>query len=253
MGTAATVGGDVVGLLWAYRLRDVSPVSGGYSRGVGDGADVPSMGLRERKVKRTRADLIDNAVHLCLSVGYDNTTVESIAAAADVSSRTFSRYFATKDEVFMAVLDAVSDDIIAEVSVQSDELGPLEALRAAHMAVLRRIADRPYGQPSADQIALMLRVVNSSDVLRKRAIEYRNDRVMKILAERAGVSTDDRKLRLAVSLFNVTVVTACAGLVDETEPGLLGPGAMLERMEVAFADLAEFAADLSRVSPAGTD
>jgi AcrR family transcriptional regulator len=211
------------------------------------------MGMRERKVQRTRADLIDAAVHLCLSVGYENTTVESIAAAADVSSRTFCRYFATKDEVFMAVLDAVSDDIAAEVSVQSDELGPLEALRAAHAAVFRRIADRPYGQPSADQIALMLRVVNSSHVLRKRAIEYRNDRVMKILADRAGVSTDDRKLRLAVSLFNVTLVTACAGLVDETEPGLLGPGAVLERMDAAFADVAEFAADLRRASPARTD
>jgi AcrR family transcriptional regulator len=209
-------------------------------------ADTPYTTLRERKAQRTRAELIDAAVKLCLSVGYENTTIELISTAADVSPRTFNRYFSTKDAVFLAVLDAVSDDVVAEVSRQSEHLGPLETMRAAHVAVFNRIADRPYGQPSADQVTLMLRVINSSDALRKKAIEYRNPRVMQILADRAGVPLDDRRLDLARTLFNVTVVTACANLVAETEPALLGPRVMVQCLEEAFAQLTEMAADLKR-------
>jgi AcrR family transcriptional regulator len=227
-------------------VEDVSLANVDYSRDVANVADTPYTTLRERKAQRTRAELIDAAVKLCLSVGYENATIELISTAADVSPRTFNRYFSTKDAVFLAVLDAVSDDVVAEVSRQSEHLGPLETMRAAHVAVFNRIADRPYGQPSADQVTLMLRVINSSDALRKKAIEYRNPRVMKILADRAGVPLDDRRLELARTLFNVTVVTACANLVAETEPALLGPRVMAECLEEAFAQLTEMAADLKR-------
>jgi AcrR family transcriptional regulator len=141
-------------------------VAGG--RGVLNGGGSRPSGLRERMAQRTRADLIDAAVKLCLSVGYERTTVEMIAGEADVSTRTFSRYFASKDAVFLAVMDPVSDDLVFEVSSQSRSVGPLEAMRAAYVAVFTRIAECPYGCPSADQVAVMLRVVNSSERLRKK-------------------------------------------------------------------------------------
>ena len=218
-----------------------------------NGAEMPKSSLRARKAQRTRAELIDAAVTLCLSVGYDNATVEMIAATAEVSPRTFSRYFATKDAVFLAVLDVVADAVVAEVSRQSARLGPIEALRAAHVAVFTRIAEVPYGRPSADQLAVMLRVINSSDALRKKAIDYRNERAVTILADRAGVAEDDRQLQLAMTLFNVTAVTAFANLVADTEDALLGPRLMVERMQEAFGQLAEMAADLDPASfPAAT-
>lgn len=74
---------------------------------VGDVGAGSELGLRERKKQRTRATLINAAVQLCLEQGYEKTTVDQIAAAADVSSRTFSRYFATKDAVYLALLDAL--------------------------------------------------------------------------------------------------------------------------------------------------
>jgi transcriptional regulator GlxA family with amidase domain len=55
----------------------------------------PPLGLRERKKQRTHATLIDAAVELCERQGFERTTVDQIAAIADVSPRTFSRYFAT--------------------------------------------------------------------------------------------------------------------------------------------------------------
>ena len=72
-------------------------------------------GLRERKKIRTRAALIDAAMELCLKQGYEQTTVEQIAASADVSPRTFSRYFATKDAVFLTLLDDYAHAVAEEL------------------------------------------------------------------------------------------------------------------------------------------
>src|SRR4051812_5221769 len=98
--------------------------------------DEPPKGLRERKKQRTRARLIDAAMSLCLEQGYEQTTVEQIAAAADVAPRTFSRYFATKDAVFLTLIEDFAEQLVIELAAVPDEVGPLEALRAATVATL---------------------------------------------------------------------------------------------------------------------
>ncbi|OFJ51344.1 TetR/AcrR family transcriptional regulator [Mycolicibacterium grossiae] len=202
----------------------------------------PRPGLRERKKQNTRRLLVDAAVELCLRQGYENTTVEQIAAAAEISTRTFSRYFATKDAVFLAVLDDLVGEIVAELEARPDEEGPMEALRAAHVAVLTRVSDGPLAGLNANRIALILRIVNSSEHLRQAAIDYRSPAALEALARKMGVSPDDQELDLGIALFSTTIVRACQDLAGTGDD--VAPHVVLDRLEGALSRVARFAAEL---------
>src|ERR1700683_970799 len=86
-------------------------------------------GLRERKKARTRASLREHALRLFRDQGYTATTVEQIAAAAEVSPSTFFRYFPTKEDLVLQ--DDMDTRLIEALSQQAGELRPVTAVPAA--------------------------------------------------------------------------------------------------------------------------
>ena len=58
--------------------------------------------LRDRRKRRTAEAIVAGALELFEARGFERTTVDQIAAAADISRRTFFRYFADKEELFFA-------------------------------------------------------------------------------------------------------------------------------------------------------
>ena len=86
-------------------------------------------GLRERKKARTRASLREHALRLFREQGYHETTVEMIAAAAEVSPSTFFRYFPTKEDLVLQ--DDMDTRIIEAFGNQPKNLSPIAAIRAA--------------------------------------------------------------------------------------------------------------------------
>jgi AcrR family transcriptional regulator len=217
---------------------------------VAERAEKSVPGLRERKKHRTRATLIDAAMALCLKNGYENITVEQIAADADVSPRTFSRYFATKDAVFLTLIEDYAHEVAIEFEKVPTDVGPLEAMRQAHVAVLTRVSSGQVGRISTDRIILMLRVINASATLRQAAFEFRHDVTEAILAKRMGVDLDDPKARLVSVVFSATIVTACGDLIADTDTVRLGPTVMVDRLNEAFGQVAVMASDLHAPAPA---
>ena len=90
---------------------------------------MPTLGLRERKKARTKAEIQRQALRLFDEQGYAETSVEQIAAAAEVSPSTFFRYYPTKDDVVLA--DFMDHRTMQWLIDAPAELGPLAALRHA--------------------------------------------------------------------------------------------------------------------------
>lgn len=98
-------------------------------------------GLRARKKQRTRAALIDAGLDLFCDAGYESTTVDEITAAADVSQRTFFRYFASKEELALAKA-AEFDGLVTEaLTVRPADEPPLRAMRGAVLDMLHAAAN----------------------------------------------------------------------------------------------------------------
>jgi AcrR family transcriptional regulator len=92
--------------------------------------DLPQhTSLRERKKARTRAAIREHALRLFREQGYQATTVEQIAAAAEVSPSTFFRYFPTKEDVVLQ--DGFDDRMFEAFDRQPPSLTPIAAMRAA--------------------------------------------------------------------------------------------------------------------------
>ena len=74
--------------------------------------------------------MIDAAVGICATGrASSGTTVDQIAAIADVSPRTFSRYFATKDAMRAGLIDDAIDLAAVELARQPSDISHFEALR----------------------------------------------------------------------------------------------------------------------------
>lgn len=191
-------------------------------------------GLRERKKQRTRAALVDVAARLCAERGYENTTVDQISEAADVSPRTFSRYFPSKEAVIGALIEDTSEHVAAALARQPFDITEHEALVRAHVAVLRATESGEPGAMSFDRLSGFLRIVNASPLLGLSAFTYRPEAptraVIAALADRMGVTVDHPAVRI---LFDTWAVLMAAAL---GVPGAdaVRPGVVADRIETTY-------------------
>lgn len=91
-------------------------------------AAMSEPGLRARKKAKTRRAIQDVALRLIGVQGYDATTIDQIAAAAEVSPSTCFRYFPTKEDIILQ--DEYDPQIFAALVAQGTG-APIEVMRSA--------------------------------------------------------------------------------------------------------------------------
>lgn len=93
-------------------------------------------GLRERKRRRTRQALVDAATRLFAERGYERTTVADIAAEAEVGTRTFFSYFASKEELLFPDAEERIDAAVRAIEERLPGDAPVDVLLRAFGQVL---------------------------------------------------------------------------------------------------------------------
>ena len=142
--------------------------------------------LRERKKARTREAIIDAALELFEQKGYDATTVEDIAAAAEVSPRTFFRYFDSKLDLIMVRSDTKHTLIGPLLLARPPEEGLLGAMRE----VMRGELDAQLDDPRVKrEFQVMLTTPSLRNLAREHFYEEEAEMVPAIAA-RLGVAPD---------------------------------------------------------------
>jgi AcrR family transcriptional regulator len=170
--------------------------------------------LRERKKARTRAALREHALRLFREQGYYATTVEQIAAAAEVSPSTFFRYFPTKEDVILQ--DDMDTRMIDAFSRQPPELSPIAAIRAGV-----REAWESFTPQEWEQIREGAELSMHVPEIRARALnEFARtiNVIAEALAARAGRRPDDLRVRVLAGAM-VGVMMAITLPEKLAEPG----------------------------------
>jgi AcrR family transcriptional regulator len=180
------------------------------------------MGLRERKKIKLRRTIQGEALRLFAAQGYEQTTVEQIADAAETSTTTFYRYFATKEDV---VLDDDFDAVI-EAALASRPAGePLaDSFRAVTSAVVG-VADA-----DEDFHIARLRLMATVPALQARYAGQEFATVAlfaRALADRTGRSADDYQVELTAAA--VTAVAFTAGRRWAAEGGATPISALIDQ------------------------
>jgi AcrR family transcriptional regulator len=189
-------------------------------------------GLRERKKARTRAALREHGLRLFREQGYHATTVEQIAAAADVSPSTFFRYFPTKEDLVLQ--DDMDTRMLAALARQPAGLAPIAAFRAA-----TREALASYTGADLDLLRQNLVLTLTVPEVRARAFDEfaRSIEAMsEALARRAGRPADDIAVR-TIAGATIGVVMSIAMPWDGAGTGADGQGIeeMFQRIDEALA------------------
>ncbi|WP_439675406.1 TetR family transcriptional regulator [Embleya sp. MST-111070] len=181
---------------------------------------VAPAGLRERKKIKTRRAIRCEAYRLFREHGYDATTVDQIAEAAEISPSTFFRYFPSKEDV---VLTDEYDPMLVEILRSAPEgTSLIRIVRTGVVDALRRIM-REEGEEMITRMSLVVGV----PALRRRSYEQQIE-TWRLMAEtyaaRTGRSAQDFDLRVAVSSINAAMADA---ILTWAEGGCVGDPAVL--------------------------
>ena len=165
------------------------------------------LGLRERKKRRTREAVRLAAFELFQKQGYPNTTIEQIAELADVSPRTFFRYFPNK--AALLIPDHLMDPIIEFFLAAPPELRPIPAYRHALEQVFSGMAGAEWGEEMARQ-QLLYTLPEAAAALYNEYI-HTIELITGALAERLNRSAEDPQLRIAAGAMTGVMMAALHG------------------------------------------
>jgi AcrR family transcriptional regulator len=155
--------------------------------------------LQDKRRRFVANEIARTALRLFAEKGFDEVTIDEIAAEAGMSSRTFFRYYATKEDVVLQYQRRTQERLLSALGRRPAEEGPVTALREAYLAT------STVAPEDRERVRMQSRFTADSRTLGVRSHGDRaldELKVAELLAERMGVdpATDPRPRTIAVSM-----------------------------------------------------
>ncbi|GHC85619.1 hypothetical protein GCM10007079_28690 [Nocardiopsis terrae] len=183
--------------------------------------------LRERKKQRTLEELAAAAARLFAEQGFEATTLEEVVAAAEVSKRTFFRYYGSKEAVALAPEGQLWERYVAEVAERPLGGTVLDSLRSALLDTVTRM---PLGWEERFYACRRLAAHSPTPALRDHTVVasfHVQAELTGILERRLGTSSEaDVRLRLLGEFALSAWRCGAKEWVMGREPGQTGRPAM---------------------------
>jgi len=196
-----------------------------------------AQGLRERKKQKTREAIQREAMRLIGKQGYEQTTIEQIAAAVEISPSTFFNYFPSKEDL---VLYDAYDPVIVELLAKRPPAEPISVSMRAVLETMGGIFER-----DRNIILARGRLWFEVPALRARMWEQLDAAqilMSTVIAERSGRDPEDFEIRVVVMILVTAALEAMREWLKRD-----GEGSFMELVNQAL-DLVDAGARLDEIT-----
>jgi AcrR family transcriptional regulator len=176
--------------------------------------------VRERTRRAVRGELAQLAVRLFVEQGYDETTIDDLAAAAGMSKRTFFRYFASKEELVMGKYEYFGEQLVEDLAARPVDEPVWVSLRQ----VFARVADYVENDARRAESVAMEKIVRDHPTLNASYLE-RVSRMQELVLDEVRTRTgrtdpaDPRTAAIVGAAFSCLIAAWSTWLTtDQAKP-----------------------------------
>jgi len=174
------------------------------------------MSLRERKKRLAQATIEETALRLFQQQGYEHTSIQDIADAVMMSSRTFFRYFASKEEVLLGPMRTILSDGLRFLQ----RVAPTESPHAALRATVEYLASR-YQQQRASFLTryqVVMQIPSIASIYLYALMET-EPAICDALCSHLEAATNRHEIRLLVAIYMAALRVALEEWLEQEAQG----------------------------------
>ena len=194
---------------------------------VGDVRREPSS-LRDVTRRAVKAEIAAKALQLFLAQGFQETTVNQIAAEVGTSARNVFRYFDSKEDMVISDLDELGHEVATALARQPAHDDPWTALRGALQVCVDDLQHGQFGLPRAEMLA-------NTPALRTAMVDKQRrwqTLLVPLVLERLARTGKDRELRAGAL---VSAALSCLDVAATEWTRIKGERPLAKLVDTAFA------------------
>ena len=174
------------------------------------------MSLRERKKRLAQATIEETALRLFQQRGYEQTSIQDIADAVMMSSRTFFRYFASKEDVLLEPMHAIQSEGLRFLQHAAPTESPHAALRATFEYLASRYQQQRTSFLTRYQVVMQIPSIASIYLY---ALMETEPAICEALCSHLEAATNRNKIRFLVAIYMTALRVAIAAWLEHEAQG----------------------------------